>query len=279
MARRSPTRPVTEGEVLTLHPVSSIPVTENPEATLRHWGIADKNTPFIQDPNGNALRIPTLKTFETTSPTVNDDKTKGFIEGSIWVKTSTDFIYMCVDASTGAAIWLRMKGVTFDDINDSESVLWKADPATGPSEVLTGDLIAFELPHGAEKAVVADFLIPERMDFTTNPRLIWGFVPRNGPDVPGNARFRLQVRYIAETELTTKAIDETIITTEAVIDTNDRIHLIGESPGNEYELDGTKMAQNDYIGFKLTRLGNDVLDTYQKDTAIIARARLDFATV
>ncbi len=47
------------------------------------------------------------------TPGVNDDDagTDGngiFAEGSVWVNKATDIIYQCTDASTGAAIWVKM---------------------------------------------------------------------------------------------------------------------------------------------------------------------------
>lgn len=43
----------------------------------------------------------------TAAPTVNDDAaTGGFAAGSVWVDVTNDRSYRCVDASTGAAVWL-----------------------------------------------------------------------------------------------------------------------------------------------------------------------------
>jgi len=41
----------------------------------------------------------------TTDPTANDDSTDGYTIGSVWVNTSTDRIWICVDATATAAIW------------------------------------------------------------------------------------------------------------------------------------------------------------------------------
>ena len=50
----------------------------------------------------NPLTNPTA----TVNPTVNDDNTLGYSEQSHWVNTATDTVFVCVDATTGAAVWV-----------------------------------------------------------------------------------------------------------------------------------------------------------------------------
>ena len=47
-------------------------------------------------------------------PTANDDTTKGYVVGSQWTDTSASprRIYLCTDASLGAAVWVNAGGVT-----------------------------------------------------------------------------------------------------------------------------------------------------------------------
>lgn len=42
------------------------------------------------------------------SPGVNDDDTAGYAPGSIWVRLDTDEAFICVDDTTGAAIWVEL---------------------------------------------------------------------------------------------------------------------------------------------------------------------------
>jgi len=44
----------------------------------------------------------------TTNPTVNDDSDDGYEVGSLWVNTSTGSVYICVDATVGAAVWTNL---------------------------------------------------------------------------------------------------------------------------------------------------------------------------
>lgn len=40
-----------------------------------------------------------------TNPTINDDQGDGYIAGQVWLNTATDEAWVCLDASTGAAVW------------------------------------------------------------------------------------------------------------------------------------------------------------------------------
>ncbi len=48
------------------------------------------------------------------APGINDDTTKGYVVGSQWTDTSVSprVIYLCTNASTGAAVWVNAGGVT-----------------------------------------------------------------------------------------------------------------------------------------------------------------------
>lgn len=66
-----------------------------------------------------------------TAPVATDDNTKGFVVGSQWVDTSAAprKVYLCTDASTGAAVWLSAGGVS---AHPSLTTLgWSASGHTG----------------------------------------------------------------------------------------------------------------------------------------------------
>lgn len=44
----------------------------------------------------------------SAAPTVNDDSGDGYSPGSFWVNTASDLAYICVDASSGAAVWKQV---------------------------------------------------------------------------------------------------------------------------------------------------------------------------
>lgn len=43
-----------------------------------------------------------------TNPTVNDDTTRFFAEGSIWINTTTNASFVCLDAAAGVAVWTEI---------------------------------------------------------------------------------------------------------------------------------------------------------------------------
>ena len=53
---------------------------------------------------------------DTVDPTVTDDTTKGYDPGSLWLNTTTKHLWVCIDASTGAAVW--------DDIKSDDTLVF-----------------------------------------------------------------------------------------------------------------------------------------------------------
>ena len=54
----------------------------------------------------------------TSNPCTGDDIDSGYNVGSIWVNVSSDAIYFCADASSGAAVWGLSGSATLTEISD-----------------------------------------------------------------------------------------------------------------------------------------------------------------
>lgn len=58
----------------------------------------------------------------TTAPTTTDDIGAGYSVGSVWIDVTNDLAYVCVDATSSAAVWLRTSNlVSVIDIGGSQS--------------------------------------------------------------------------------------------------------------------------------------------------------------
>lgn len=59
----------------------------------------------------------------TTAPDADDDAaTLGVTIGSLWLDTVAGKVYVCQDASTGAAVWIDLTAVTTGDLAASNAV-------------------------------------------------------------------------------------------------------------------------------------------------------------
>lgn len=72
-----------------------------------------KNVESITTANGRITAI-TLTALNNLSaavaPTVNEDSGDGYGVGSVWIDTTNDKGYVCVDATVGAAVWQQFSG-------------------------------------------------------------------------------------------------------------------------------------------------------------------------
>ena len=98
------------------------------------------------------MSIDILYNEDTVDPTVSNDNTEGYGIGSRWFNTATDAEFVCLDASTGAAVWQP----TTDGATGPTGPAGVAGPtgATGPIGP-TGD-VGPTGPQGATGSVGAD---------------------------------------------------------------------------------------------------------------------------
>lgn len=90
---------------------------------------------------------------KTTSPTVNDDSSKGFYVGFMWVNTTDRTVYECYSNSLGAAVW----GISNGNITVDSTVTASSHTGT-TNEFILGTLT---IPSGifiANDKLIIDFL-------------------------------------------------------------------------------------------------------------------------
>jgi hypothetical protein len=84
-----------------------------------------ETTTGITQPHG----LPKCKYNATTAPTANDDSGDGYSVGSVWIDTTNDKQYVCLDATLNVAIW-QENGVNAESVNRTITVGVGKDFAT-----------------------------------------------------------------------------------------------------------------------------------------------------
>lgn len=104
----------------------------------------------------------------TSAPTTSDDSDNGYAEGSVWYDTTNDESYVCLDASTGAAVWLNttltindlgaaaLKGVDTDFTSPTNDDL----PTTLAVENRIDALHSFDTSQATTSGTSFDFTVP-----------------------------------------------------------------------------------------------------------------------
>ena len=93
----------------------------------------------------------------TTAPTSSNDSTQGYSAGSIWIDTTADESYRCLDASAGTAVW-ETSTLTIDDL---------------------GNAVTYDVASQAEAEAGASsttLMTPQRTAQAIDERGTWAFV-------------------------------------------------------------------------------------------------------
>lgn len=97
----------------------------------------------------------------TTAPTVNDDASKNYSPGSIWINTATGQIYTMTDSTKGAAVWTR--GAQTQGLGNQASPIALTAAATlTAAQILIGLLTSN--PAGG---VAVNYQLPDAADLDT----------------------------------------------------------------------------------------------------------------
>ena len=66
-----------------------------------------------------------------SAPTVNDDSADGYQVGAVWVNTTSDTVYVLVDATAGSAVWMDVSSLETEDIEDIVGAMVSGNTETG----------------------------------------------------------------------------------------------------------------------------------------------------
>ena len=82
-------------------------ITTNNVSTSKHGFVpkAPDDSQKYLDGTGGWTSLTLNKLDATAAPTTGDDTGDGYSVGSVWVDVTNDKAYICVDASSGAAVW------------------------------------------------------------------------------------------------------------------------------------------------------------------------------
>jgi len=270
--------PTDGGEVARFVQVDSLPTSPNPEAGEAYLFCASGSTASgvsfgYMDRDLNFFRATPLRTFQTSAPTVSDDATKGYLEGTLWADTTNGNFYWLNDSTAGAAVWMRILSSSGSLASPGKYFDWDRSPASGPPEVQSGDVLTFEFVNtGPIRSMIGAIQYPTGVGPTVNPVFTIPFAVTSTGAGDADVVFRLHAKYIGSGELTTKADDETLDTTVAVVDTLDRKHEFSIT------LDKTKIAAADYASFSLERIHTDAADTFTGSVGVFEISEFDPGT-
>lgn len=209
----------------------------------------------------------------TSTPTVDDDITEGYSKGQIWIRTTTDTAFLCVNNDEGVAIWLNLSasgglpsgGTLYQALSKLSSV--DADAGWRSSGLLTAK------SSGSVVTFVTDFF----EDTDTAAHTMWTpaamssgtatVAPADGDidgDHPGvvllrtsataNSGYRYQIADLARIRLTKGAISTCIL---KVLNTNAKLRFgwSDSITGPTAPTDGAYIFVSDEIAYGVCRQG------------------------
>lgn len=68
------------------------------------------NVPIKITDSGSYTRLESSNHQATTAPTANDDITRGYSVGTLWINTLTNTIYVSTNSTAGSAVWTAVNG-------------------------------------------------------------------------------------------------------------------------------------------------------------------------
>jgi hypothetical protein len=103
---------------------------------------------FVQITSGGILAVVKANLSATAAPTANEDTGDGYAIGSLWIDTTNDAVYQCVDATLGAAVWRDLSaagggaGTIGGTTGNVDNILLRADGTGGAT--IQGSTVAVD---------------------------------------------------------------------------------------------------------------------------------------
>lgn len=106
--------------------------------------------------------------LNTTAPTVNDDSDDGYKVLDIWGDTTNDLIYIAIDVSVGAAVWVEITGRTLTQTLTDKNINLASNTLTGTTAQFNTALSDndFATLAGSETLTNKTLTAPTIADFT-----------------------------------------------------------------------------------------------------------------
>ena len=108
---------------------------------------------------------------KATGPGVNDDSGDGYSVGSLWINSTDDMCYICVDATAAAAKWYRIDAGNYDIVFGAQDFYIIAG---SPSQGVLGLQPTWRLDStGTETIGASTYFIGPTGGSTIEVRIIW----------------------------------------------------------------------------------------------------------
>ena len=117
----------------------------------------------------------------TSNPTVNDDSGDGYAIGSVWANKTLGRVYVCVDDSVGAAVWLYL-GVEPTVYSQTYAGTITCDLSAREviDVTLTGNVTDFGFSNGLDGK---KYTLRLRQDGSGSHTVVWNSACRNSNDL------------------------------------------------------------------------------------------------
>lgn len=201
---------------------------------------------------GGAVRVINdrkVNASATTDPTTTDDSSSGYEVGSLWVNTTSDAAFICVDATASAAVWVAASG---QGSSTSYGAIYEDDDS-GTNEIVISPPNEWEKWATSTAGAVAG--APYVTADTTNDRLVIGAGGGGTYAVFGHAAVELSGNSIVHMRLRKNGTE-----VEDALKTFDQ-----KSTGQRLDLDFSGLVsglvENDYLELWFSATSNNTTIT------------------